>query len=697
MGVVFEARDTVLERNVAIKLLPRSVSSQPDALERFLREARAAAKLSHPNVVAVYDADQFNGQYYIVLELIRGGSLQDSLKTGPLAWIEATRVLADACRGLDVAHRAGLVHRDIKPSNLMRSESGRVKLADFGLVRANESTGATMTGSGSVLGTPQYMSPEQCRSERADERSDLYAMGATYFALLTGRPPYPGEAPLLVMNAHLLDAIPDPRDIDSTIPEVCFTIIQRAMAKDPDDRYVSAAALVAELESLLSGTETAIDDASSSRTRGLPRSPVPSATTKNVVRTEPAPSPGTRSTRARSAKDWPAWRVALAGLVVAVVVLAGWSMSSRPPQTTARQGKNSPTSRPPQPVDDRAQQAVRVASKPLLRTAVAMPSGSFQLPGMQWDPLPGDSRHDVWSMDYPNISRVYLASSGEFLVVLTNGPRASGNSSWNSQVTVWNRDGKKLLDQSLRGRASGGAISADNSRLAVGTTGGLGVVLWDTQTWTRRPPIAAQAPYYVDAVALSHNGQWLAFTTSKNAKDCELVLWDVATQQERQRHIVKGSGMIRAIEFAPDDDLRIVTGGNDGLARHWRGTQAELMPITFATGQPIHALACRPGGHLQATGTGKSFSLWDYQRNVRTFVTSQFSVQVDDVAFSPNGEWACVSSGATVEIFDADTGRSIDRLTNFGARVLSMVFTPDGEGLYTASANGKLKLCRVAR
>ena len=160
MGVVLEARDTVLERQVAIKLLPQSVSARPEALERFLREARAAARLNHPHVVTVCDADQFDGQYYIVLELVRGGSLQDSLTNGPLPWFMATRVLADACGGLDVAHRAGLVHRDIKPSNLMQSEDGTVKLTDFGLARSNDSTDATMTGSGSVLGSASVRSSD---------------------------------------------------------------------------------------------------------------------------------------------------------------------------------------------------------------------------------------------------------------------------------------------------------------------------------------------------------------------------------------------------------------------------------------------------------------------------------------------------------------------------------------------------------
>lgn len=338
MGVVFEARDTVLERHVAIKLLPRAVSAQPEALERFLREARAAAKLNHPHVVAIYDADQFNGQYYIVLELVRGQSLHDLLKTGPLPWVEATRMLADACRGLDVAHRAGIVHRDIKPANLMRSVDGTVKLADFGLARPNESTGATMTGSGSVLGTPQYMSPEQCRSERADERSDLYAMGATYFALLTGRPPYLGEAPLLVMNAHLLNPVPDPCTLDATIPPACAAIVKHAMAKDPDDRYREAKALLADLEALLA--DAAETDASSPLSWGLPRSTsviptpaIPTAWTRDVI---------VRAIIERACATPRSRRIALfvlTSLLITVCLSLSWLFSDRPGSKNGAAGK----------------------------------------------------------------------------------------------------------------------------------------------------------------------------------------------------------------------------------------------------------------------------------------------------------------------------------------------------------------------
>lgn len=694
MGVVFEARDTLLERNVAIKLLPRSVADKPEALERFLREARAAAKLHHPHVVSVHDADQFNGQYYIVLELVRGGSLQEVLKTGPLPWIEASRVLADACRGLEVAHRAGLVHRDIKPSNLMRSEDGTVKLSDFGLARPNEPTGATMTGSGSVLGTPQYMSPEQCRSERADERSDLYAMGATYYALLTGQPPYPGDAPLLVMNSHLLDPIPDPRDVDASIPEACTAIIRRAMAKDPDDRYASAAELLADLELLLANAETAASDTSVWPTG----QPLAATTTAASVTLAETTEPGSlfgrlnRQSATPSRRATRPFKLIAAILVMTVALVIGWQMWS----STAR--RDSSTARSAQPVDDARTKPTTAAIPPeTIRLKVDRPQATtivgrrddFPLPGMIRDPQRSNAQRDVWSMAYPDLSRLSLANSGEFLVTLTNAPTSTAQT-WQGQVAVWSRDGQTLLAEEISGRATSVAISADATRLAIGTTGGHGVLLWDTRSWDIKDSAVAPVPEDVESVALSPDGRWLAYTTAKSSQDGEWVLWDIAAHQEQQRRVVTGAGNLRAIEFAPSDDLLVATGGRDGIVRHWRGSQAEPVPQTLNAGQPIYAVAFRPGACLQATGFGKWFSLWDYQRNVRTFVRSDLPVQVDDVAFSPNGQQVCVSSGAMVEILDAETGRVVETLTGFGGRVLSMAFTPDGTELFAASAIGQL-------
>lgn len=252
MGVLYEAQDPFLKRTVAIKLLAESVAAQPEALNRFLHEARAAARLNHPNIVAVHEVDQQSGTYYMVMELLRGGSAQEFLDAqGPFDWPEATRVLTEVCRGVEAAHAAGLIHRDIRPAHIMRDSGGAVKLTDFGLAKV---CGPTPLGppshAGSIVGMPEFISPEQCRADPLDERTDIYALGATYFALLTGRPPYGGN-PMQVMFAHCSAEVPDPRSVNPQLPRDCTAIISKAMAKAPAARYPSATALLAALDVVL--------------------------------------------------------------------------------------------------------------------------------------------------------------------------------------------------------------------------------------------------------------------------------------------------------------------------------------------------------------------------------------------------------------------------------------------------------------
>ena len=253
MGQVYEAEDPALGRQVAIKVLPEHVSADPDAVRRFELEGRAAAKLMHPNTVAVLELGEQDGLRFLVMELVRGSSAAEFLRSrGAFAWPEATRVVADACRGLVAAHAAGLIHRDIKPANIMRASDGTVKLADFGLAKATDRMGESITGTGVIVGTPEYMSPEQCRSAPVDPRSDVYSLGATYYALLTSRSPY-GETggSMQVMFAHCSQPPPDPRRLAAEIPPVCAAVISKAMAKDPADRYQSAAEMLSVLEGIL--------------------------------------------------------------------------------------------------------------------------------------------------------------------------------------------------------------------------------------------------------------------------------------------------------------------------------------------------------------------------------------------------------------------------------------------------------------
>jgi serine/threonine protein kinase len=252
MGVVYQGEDNLLSRPVAIKVLPRALSENPEALQRFLIEARAAARLNHPHVVTIYEIEEMQGTYVLVMELVEGGSVEDLLqKQGRLPWREATRIVLDACRGLDAAHAQNLIHRDIKPANLLRTLDGTTKLADFGLAKMEATLATVLTAANQILGTPSYMSPQQCRAAGVDARSDIYSLGATWFHLLTGQPPYVGDSVMQVMFQHCNTPIPNPRESVPEIPEACAALVRKALAKAPEDRFASAGQMAGALERLL--------------------------------------------------------------------------------------------------------------------------------------------------------------------------------------------------------------------------------------------------------------------------------------------------------------------------------------------------------------------------------------------------------------------------------------------------------------
>ncbi|HEV3202808.1 MAG TPA: serine/threonine-protein kinase [Gemmataceae bacterium] len=256
MGVVYEAQDTFLKRPVAIKLLPESISSIPEALDRFLLEAQAAARLNHPNVVTIYAVDHHRGTFYLVMELVQGQSIQKALDTrGVFSWREATRIIAEACRGLVAAHEAGMIHRDIKPANILIAGDGTVKLADFGLATFIDRSESSLTKTEDILGTPPFMSPEQCRSEPLDARSDIYSLGATYFTLLTGRPPFPRNDSWEVLLAHCFLSPPDIHKANPGIPPACAAVVKYALAKERDERYAKASEMLLDLERILASED----------------------------------------------------------------------------------------------------------------------------------------------------------------------------------------------------------------------------------------------------------------------------------------------------------------------------------------------------------------------------------------------------------------------------------------------------------
>jgi serine/threonine-protein kinase len=248
MSEVWSATDLRLGRTVAIKFL-RDDIDDPAARSRIEDEARAAARLSHPNIVSVYDAGEHAERPFVVMELADSRSLADLIREeGNLSPDGARAIGMQVLSALAAAHAQGIVHRDVKPANILVSEDGTVKLADFGIAKSLTAASAGLTVAGQVMGTPSYLSPEQASGQPAEPRSDLYALGIVLFEALTGRPPYEGDTPMAVVSAHAHAPVPDIRTTLPDVPEGFARIIDRALSKDPNDRYADATSMAIALE-----------------------------------------------------------------------------------------------------------------------------------------------------------------------------------------------------------------------------------------------------------------------------------------------------------------------------------------------------------------------------------------------------------------------------------------------------------------
>ena len=334
MAEVHQALDLRLGRAVAVKELRADLATDPTFQARFRREAQSAAGLNHPTIVAVYDTGEETNPVtgtsipYIVMELVEGQTLRDVLREGrkllPERALELTVGVLDA---LSYSHKAGIVHRDIKPANVMLTPTGQVKVMDFGIARAVADTSATMTQTAAVIGTAQYLSPEQARGETVDARSDIYSAGCLLYELLVGRPPFVGDSPVSVAYQHVREQPVPPSQLDPEITPDIDAITLKALAKDADDRYQSAREFKNDITRVLAGQQA---------TAAIPR-PIPESEVPTRVATRPAPTP---PPIAEDVDEEPKRRGGLIALVVvlALILVGGvawgiyrWTQPNEPP------------------------------------------------------------------------------------------------------------------------------------------------------------------------------------------------------------------------------------------------------------------------------------------------------------------------------------------------------------------------------
>jgi serine/threonine-protein kinase len=253
MADVYVAEDTRLARQVAVKVLRSDLARDPSFVARFRKEALAAAALNHPGIVAVYDSGEEPAPY-IVMELISGHTLRELIHKGERVPLKRALEIGEGIlAALEYSHQAGIVHRDIKPANIMITDHGDVKVMDFGIARALADLGATLTSTWNVVGTAQYLSPEQALGEVADLRSDIYSTGCLLYEVLTGKPPFSGETPVSIAYQHVSGVVVPPSSIVAGLPEGIDTLLTVALAKNPDDRYQSAGLMLDDLYRIQSG------------------------------------------------------------------------------------------------------------------------------------------------------------------------------------------------------------------------------------------------------------------------------------------------------------------------------------------------------------------------------------------------------------------------------------------------------------
>ncbi|HEX5273398.1 MAG TPA: serine/threonine-protein kinase, partial [Gemmataceae bacterium] len=636
MGVVYRARQASLGRVVALKMIRDGALAGPDERRRFRTEAENAARLDHPNIVPIYEVGEIDGQPYFTMKYIEGRSLAQS---PPIAMGGVPALMATVARAVHHAHERGILHRDLKPANVLLDADGRPHVTDFGLAKRLTGDGA-LTRTGLLVGTPNYMAPEQASSGNAVTiAADVYGLGAVLYHLLTSRPPFQGDGPAETLLALRDSDPPRPRSLDPTSPPDLETICLKCLQKRPGARYGGAAEVADELERVL---------------RGEP------------IRARPVG-------RAERLRLWCRRNPALAGLLgtaaVAALVVVGLSaaayrargeaLRAAGDKVRAEQAAREEAENTARAEAGARRQAARAQSQLALDKGLRYCETGDVGPGLLWLTRALEGAVEAEDRDLERVVRVNVADwEGQMMPLLR---RAAYQQRLN--VTRFGPGGKEVLACSVH----------------VG--GPCGVVRWEAEG--SRPPDAAYFtnPRAVMALALAANG-----SAAVLVDDAQVVrVWDTATTAAVGAPLAQ-KGITSAAFSAAGD--RVLTGGSDGTARLWDAAGAPAGPA-LSHGAEVVAVAASPDGQTLLTGgADKTARLWSAATGRPIGAPLPHEGRVRGVAFSDDGtKVVTASDDGTARLWDARDGRPLGEPFRHSAGVAAAALSPDGTLLATESGD----------
>jgi serine/threonine protein kinase/WD40 repeat protein len=643
MANVYRAEQPSIGREVAIKVLPPHFLQDPTFIKRFAREVQIIAKLQHPHILPVYDFSDKGDLPYIVMAYMKGGTLADLIhREGPLPLAEAARLTEQIASGLDHAHQQGIVHRDFKPSNVLLDEHSNVYLADFGIARMADAV-SQLTGSG-IIGTPAYMAPEATQTNRVTSLVDIYALGITLFEMLTGQHPYPSETPVGVLMAHAADPIPDICHYRPDLPAEIQEVINRAMAKNPADRYQTASALAADLRSVMAGdsplTEAAPRPAGSGGISTIPFSSTerpPTATTSQ--------------------------RYLLIGVIVTVVLAVAGLAALKLPSMMSQAG----------PGASGATESATTEALPATAAPTLPPE-----PSVTPSPAPLSDRILV-GHEAP-VTSVALSPDGKVL--------ASG--SMDKTAILWSlQTDQPIRTLDLYDEVNSVTFSPDGEILMVGGQNGYeagwivetGAAAFEPRTYL--PPWPIDMAFSPDQTAygvVSRNPAVTIFETVQYT-----YLRDIAYDTP-----------IWSVTYSPDSTI-LAAGGEDGTIILTDAKTDEKLFVLKEHTDGLNDLAFSPDSKLLASASKDMMVvLWDAATGEKLFTLSQHTGPVSSVAWSPDGTILASSSlDGTINLWNPATGQLIDTLDGGENKIYSLVFIGDGSRLASGMEDGTIVLWQV--